>query len=309
MQQSPAVAEVCYPFCRKHGRYWPVKRREFITLLGGAAAWPLAARAQQRATPIVGYLSGISPEPEIVATFLRGLGEIGFTDGQNVTIEYRFAEGQYARLSALATDLVRRQVAAIVTGGGDPPIIAAKAATDTIPIVFNTATDPTKLGLVASLNRPASNITGVSTFSSQLGAKRLELLRQLVPSASTIAVLTNPTYPTTQSQVAELQEAATHLGLQAIVLAVSTEHEMAEAFARLTQERTGGLVVGVDAFLFSHRDRIAALAARHRIPSIYAWREFAAAGGLMSYGISRTEAYRQVGVYAGRILKGAKPAD
>jgi putative tryptophan/tyrosine transport system substrate-binding protein len=184
-----------------------------------------------------------------------------------------------------------------------------KAATETIPIVFNTATDPMKLGLVTSLNRPVGNVTGVSTFSSQLGAKRLELLQELVPQASVIAVLTNPIYPTTESQVKEVQEAAAHLGMQPVVLAVSTEPDMDAAFATLAQKRAGGLVVGVDAFLFSHRNQIAALAARYRMPAVYAWREFAAAGGLMSYGISRTDAYRQVGVYTGRILKGAKPAD
>jgi putative ABC transport system substrate-binding protein len=284
-----------------------MKRRDFITLLGGAAAaWPLAARAQQPTIPVVGYLSSVSPEPEIVAAFRRGLGESGFVEGQNVAIDYRWAEGRYDRLSAWATDLARRQVAVIVTGGGDPPIIAAKAATET---VFNTATDPMKLGLVTSLNRPVGNVTGVSTFSSQLGAKRLELLQELMPQASVIAVLTNPIYPTTESQVKEVQEAAAHLGMQPVVLAVSTEPDMDAAFATLAQKRAGGLVVGVDAFLFSHRDQIAALAARYRVPAVYAWREFAAAGGLMSYGISRTDAYRQVGVYTGRILKGAKPAD
>jgi putative tryptophan/tyrosine transport system substrate-binding protein len=284
-----------------------VNRRDFITLLGGAAAaWPLAARAQQPTIPVVGYLSSVSPEPEIVAAFRRGLGESGFVEGQNVAIDYRWAEGRYDRLSAWATDLARRQVAVIVTGGGDPPIIAAKAATET---VFNTATDPMKLGLVTSLNRPVGNVTGVSTFSSQLGAKRLELLQELMPQASVIAVLTNPIYPTTESQVKEVQEAAAHLGMQPVVLAVSTEPDMDAAFATLAQKRAGGLVVGVDAFLFSHRDQIAALAARYRMPAVYAWREFAAAGGLMSYGISRTDAYRQVGVYTGRILKGAKPAD
>jgi putative tryptophan/tyrosine transport system substrate-binding protein len=284
-----------------------VNRRDFITLLGGAAAaWPLAARAQQPTIPVVGYLSSVSPEPEIVAAFRRGLGESGFVEGQNVAIDYRWAEGRYDRLSAWATDLARRQVAVIVTGGGDPPIIAAKAATET---VFNTATDPMKLGLVTSLNRPVGNVTGVSTFSSQLGAKRLELLQELMPQASVIAVLTNPIYPTTESQVKEVQEAAAHLGMQPVVLAVSTEPDMDAAFATLAQKRAGGLVVGVDAFLFSHRDQIAALAARYRVPAVYAWREFAAAGGLMSYGISRTDAYRQVGVYTGRILKGAKPAD
>ncbi len=286
-----------------------MRRRHFIMVLGGAAAWPLATWAQQPAMPVVGYLSSVSPEPEIVAAFRRGLGESGFVEGQNVAIDYRWAEGRYDRLSAWATDLARRQVAVIVTGGGDPPIIAAKAATETIPIVFNTATDPMKLGLVTSLNRPVGNVTGVSTFSSQLGAKRLELLQELVPQASVIAVLTNPIYPTTESQVKEVQEAAAHLGMQPVVLAVSTEPDMDAAFATLAQKRAGGLVVGVDAFLFSHRNQIAALAARYRMPAVYAWREFAAAGGLMSYGISRTDAYRQVGVYTGRILKGAKPAD
>jgi putative tryptophan/tyrosine transport system substrate-binding protein len=283
-----------------------MRRRHFIMVLGGAAAWPLATWAQQPAMPVVGYLSSVSPEPEIVAAFRRGLGESGFVEGQNVAIDYRWAEGRYDRLSAWASDLARRQVAVIV---GDPPMIAAKAATETIPIVFNTATDPMKLGLVTSLNRPVGNVTGVSTFSSQLGAKRLELLQELVPQASVIAVLTNPIYPTTESQVKEVQEAAAHLGMQPVVLAVSTEPDMDAAFATLAQKRAGGLVVGVDAFLFSHRNQIAALAARYRMPAVYAWREFAAAGGLMSYGISRTDAYRQVGVYTGRILKGAKPAD
>jgi putative ABC transport system substrate-binding protein len=197
----------------------------------------------------------------------------------------------------------------IVTSGGDPPLIAARAVTETIPIVFNTATDPTKLGLVTSLNRPVGNVTGVSTFSSQLGAKRLELLRQLMPGAAATAVLTNPKYPTTDSQVKELQDAASRLGISAVVLAASSEHDLDEAFATLTQGQTGGLVVCVDAFLFSRRDRITALAARYRVPTISPWREFAAAGGLMTYGINRVEAYRQVGVYAGSVLKGARPAD
>jgi len=287
-----------------------VRRRQFITLLGGATTWPLAARAQQQGEmPVVGYLSSITPEPIIVTAFHRGLVESGFVDGQNVTVEFHWAEGRYDELPALAADLVRRRVSVIVTGGGDPPLIAARAATETIPIVFNTATDPTKLGLVTSLNRPVGNITGVSTFSSQLGAKRLELLRELMPRATATAVLTNPTYPTTESQVNELQDAATRLGMQAVVLSVVSEHDLDEKFATLTQERTGGLVVCVDAFLFSRRDQITALAARYRIPTISPWREFAAAGGLMTYGINRAEAYRQVGVYAGRILKGARPAD
>jgi ABC-type uncharacterized transport system substrate-binding protein len=288
-----------------------IGRREFITLLGGAAVMlPLPLHAQQqRGKLVVGYLSSVTPEPDILAAFHRGLGETGFVDGQNVTVEFHWVEGRYGELPALAADLVRRQVAVIVTSGGDPPLIAARAVTETIPIVFNTATDPTKLGLVTSLNRPVGNVTGVSTFSSQLGAKRLELLRQLMPGAAATAVLTNPKYPTTESQVKELQDAASRLGISAVVLAASSEHDLDEAFATLTQGQTGGLVVCVDAFLFSRRDQITALAARYRVPTISPWREFAAAGGLMTYGINRVEAYRQVGVYTGRVLKGAKPAD
>jgi putative tryptophan/tyrosine transport system substrate-binding protein len=286
-----------------------LRRRDFITLLGGAAAWPLAARAQPPPIPVIGFLNGASPkEYEVYVTaFLQGLKETGYIDGQNVTIEYRWAEGQYDRLPEMASDLVRRQVAVIAAN--TPATRAAKRATMTIPIVFLSGEDPVANGLVTSLNRPGGNVTGVTTMYGALAAKQLGLLRELVPAATSIAFLVNPGNPTAESNVKNAQEAARTLGQQIHVLNASTEAEIDTAFATLTHVRAGALVVGPDAFLIIRTDQIVALAARHAVPTLYPSRDFTAAGGLMSYGASLSDQYRQVGVYTGKILKGAKPAD
>ena len=289
-----------------------MKRREFITLLGGAAAvWSAAARAQQPTMPVIGYLSLASPGPfaHLVAAFSDGLKEIGYVGGQNVAIEYRWAEGQYERLPALSADLVRRQVTVIVATGGSVVGLAAKAATATIPIVISSGGDPVKLGLVASLSRPGGNVTGVHLFLSLLDPKKLGLLRELVPQASVIAVLLNPNAPDIQARLADVHEAAHTARQQIHVLHASTERELETAFTALNQVRAGALVVGADAFFNSRRDHVVRLAARHAIPAIYEGREYAVAGGFTSYGTSLADGYRQVGIYTGRILKGEKPAD
>jgi putative ABC transport system substrate-binding protein len=285
-------------------------RRELIAALGGAAAaWPLTVRAQQPAMPVIGFLRSTSPADSVhfVTAFRQGLTEAGFVEGQNVVIEYRWAEGQNERLPALVADLIRRKVAVIV--GAGVAMLAAKAATTTVPIVFASGGDPVLDRLVASLNRPGGNVTGVVFISSELGAKRLELLRQLVPKATTIAVLVNPHLPNTERERSEVQAAAQAIGQQLLILDVSSDPEIETAFATFVQRGAGALLVGSGPFLFSNSERVVALAARHAIPAIYALREPVVASGLMSYGTSQSDAYRQVGIYAGRILKGEKPAD
>jgi putative ABC transport system substrate-binding protein len=287
-----------------------MKRREFILALGGlTASWPLAARAQQPAMPVVGFLDIRSPDTMIedrLRAFRQGLGQVGYIEGQNVTIEYRWAENQVDRLPELAAELVRRQVAAFVTTGGPAALLAAKAATTTIPIVFVVAEDPVRLGFVASLARPGGNATGINIFTIELAAKRLELLRELVPGAARMAVLVTAASGTT---VRDVEAAARALGLQIQVFNVSAIREIDATFATLARERPDALFVAGDPFLSGRRVQLAQLAAFHRLPATYALRDYAEAGGLMSYGPSITDAWRQIGVYTGRILKGAKPAD
>src|SRR5262249_11229504 len=289
-----------------------MRRRDFITLLGSAAvAWPLAARAQQPAMPVVGYLhSGSSaPYAHLVAAFRQSLNEAGYIEGQNVAIEYRWAEGRYDRLPALAADLVSRHVALIVAQGGDPPVLAAKSATTTIPVVFTISSDPVKLGIVGSLNRPSGNITGLWGYTSLLGTKRLELMRQLLPGNASIAVLVNPDNPNADIDVMELQNAARTLGQSISFVRARTETEIDAIFATFGERRSAALLVNTDPFFLARRDQFVSLAALNAVPAIYAQREFVAAGGLISYGASLADGYRQVGIYAGRILRGAKPAD
>jgi putative tryptophan/tyrosine transport system substrate-binding protein len=287
-----------------------MKRREFITLLGGAAAWPLAARAQQTAMPVMGVLStrALGADPHLLSALRQGLKETGFLVGQNLRIEYRFAANQYDRLPTLAADLVGRRVALIVSMG-TPAAPAAKAATATIPVVFGIGDDPVELGLVASLARPGGNLTGITTLSAELGAKRLELLHELVPKTTLACVLVNPTNVNAEAVLKDLQAAARAIGLQVHLLQASTEHEIEAAFATLLELRAGGLMVGTDPFFNSRSEQLARLALRHAVPTVFQFREFAAAGGLISYGGSLTEVYRLAGIYAGRILKGEKPAD
>ena len=289
-----------------------MRRRKFITLLGGAAAaWPLAARAQQPAVPLVGWLNSETPSgyAPMVAAFRQGLSEAGFVEGRNVTIEYRWAQGHNDRLPALAAELVRRPVA-VLAAAGTPSALAAKAATTTIPIVFSTAADPVGEGLVVSLNRPGGNTTGVTNLGAELVQKEMEMLHQMVPTATVIAALVNPTNPAlAEPATKDVQAAARTLGLQAHVIQASSERDIDIAFATLVRLRADALLVCPDAFLLSRRDQIAALALRHAKPAIYFQREFAAAGGLMSYGPSVPDGYRQIGLYAGRILKGERPGD
>jgi putative ABC transport system substrate-binding protein len=289
-----------------------MERREFIILLGGAAtAWPLAARAQQPTMPVIGFLSGVSPQSyvHVVAAFRQGLKEAGYVEGQSIVIEYRWAQNEIDRLPELAADLVSRQVAVIATTG-TPSAFAARAATTTIPIVFEVGFDPVTVGLVASLSRPGGNLTGVTNLGVEVEAKQLELLHELVPTATTIALLVNPTNRTLADVLSrDMQPAADKLGLKLQVLNASTDRDFDTVFTTLARQRAGALVIGADIFFIGRSQQLAALAVRYAIPASFYFREFVVAGGLMSYGGSFTEAHRQVGVYVGRILKGDKPAD
>ena len=289
-----------------------MKRRHFITLLGGAATWPLTARAQQQPMPVVGFLNSASLDtfPRQLVAFRQGLKEAGYVEGENLAIEYRWAEGQFDRLPALAGELVRRRVAVIAATGGTPSALAAKAATTTIPIVFSVGDDPAKLGLVASLARPGGNATGTNFFVYELGAKRLALLRELVPAAARVAVLANPANAAlTETMLTDVEAAARDISLQMQIVNPSTSREIDAAFAGLARERIDVVFVLPDSFFFSRRVQLAQLAARHAVPATYPVRDFAEVGGLMSYGTNTAEAWRQAGVYTGRILKGGNPAD
>jgi putative ABC transport system substrate-binding protein len=289
-----------------------MRRREFLGVIGcGLAAWPIAARAQHPAVPVIGYLSSRSPADTaaLVAAFRKGLGEAGFVEGQNVAIEYRWAEGQYDRLPALAADLVGHGVAVVVTTGGEPSALAAKAATSTIPIVFTAGGDPVKIGLVESLNRPGGNATGISVLTTAPESKRLGLLHELVPGARTVGVLIDPYYQEAEAQAQELREAADTLGQPIHIAYAKSDAELELAFETLVREGADALLVGADPFFDTRRDRIIAFAARRRLPAVYQFREYVVGGGLMSYGVDLPAGYRQVGNYAGQILKGAKPAD
>jgi putative ABC transport system substrate-binding protein len=289
-----------------------VKRREFITLLGGAAVtWPLAARAQQPAKPVVGFLSirGPGDEPHLLTAFHQGLKEVGYVDGQNVTMEYRWAEGQSARLPAMAADLVHHEVT-VITASPTLAALAARTATATIPIVFESGADPVKIGLVASLNRPGGNVTGVTQLNSEILPKRLELLHELIPTATVMALLVNPADPIiAEANSSVVLSAARRLGLELHVLNASSERDFDAVFANLRRLRAGGLVIGGGALFNARIEQLAALTARHAVPAIFETREFVTVGGLISYGSSIADAYRLVGVYTGRILKGEKPAD
>jgi putative tryptophan/tyrosine transport system substrate-binding protein len=288
-----------------------VNRRELMLALGALMTVPRALRAQQKAMPVIGYLGLTSPAVNApgLAGFRQGLSETGYVEGQNLAIEYRWAEGHYDRLSALAADLVDHKITVIIAGGGGPGALAAKSATSTIPIVFVYGGDPVELGLIASLARPGGNLTGVSIQLSELVPKRLELISELVPRAAVIGLLVNPNNTSTERMVRDAQEAAPVKGVQLVILKAGTENEIESAFASLVQLNVGALVVGADAFFNSRREQFVALALRHTVPAIYEWREFAAAGGLISYGPSLTAINRLAGIYAGKILKGGKPAD
>jgi putative ABC transport system substrate-binding protein len=289
-----------------------VKRREFITLLGGAAvAWPLAARAQQAAIPVVGFLSSRSPDDttHLLTGFRQGLADAGFIEHQNMAIEYRWAVGQYDDLPALAAELTRLPVAVLVSTGGEPAALAAKAATSTIPIVFGTGTDPVKAGLVASYNRPGGNATGINFQTADMEAKRLGLLHELMPQAKDIAFLYNLKFAAAEGQLQDVREAARTLGLQISTLHASTDEEINAAFRTMVRQQTAALVLAADPFFDTRRSQLVVLAAYNSLPAIYQFREYATAGGLMSYGIDAIDAYRQIGIYTARILKGARPID
>jgi putative ABC transport system substrate-binding protein len=304
---SPGQAVAACP--RRRGDR--IKRRSFITLLGGAAAgWPLAARAQQSAMPVIGFMSTRSPEDSayLLAAFRRGLAEGGFVEGQNVAIEFRWARGEYDRLPEMAADLVSRRVNVLTAVGGDPSARAAKRATSTIPIVFGMGSDPVSEGLVESFNRPGGNVTGIETLTSEMEPKRLGLLRELVPGVSLVGVLLNPNFPPSAYLLREIEEAARTIGQRTVVAKASTAEGLDAAFTVLVRERADALLVAADPYFDTRRDEIVGFAERQRLPTIYQFREYALAGGLLSYGISLTEAYRQYGVYTANILKGAKPA-
>jgi putative tryptophan/tyrosine transport system substrate-binding protein len=288
-----------------------MRRRNFVGLLGSAVAWPLLARAQQPAMPVIGFLSArtAASGASMAAAFRHGLSKSGYVEGQNMRIEYRWAEGHYDRLGALADDLVRRRVSVIVALSGTPAALAAKAATTTIPIVFGNGGDPLTSGLVASLGRPKGNITGVTFYTVQLAGKRLELLRELVPTATVIGFLVNPNNPAEEPEAKDVEAAARALGVRLQVLNTTSERDIDAAFATLLERRAGALVVGSDPLFFRFSDKLIELAARHAMPAIYIVREFPEAGGLMSYGSRQNDAYRQAGIYVGKILQGAKPAD
>jgi ABC-type uncharacterized transport system substrate-binding protein len=287
-----------------------MKRRRFMALLGAAATWPLTARAQQSGMPVIGVLNSGSRETSVsnLTAFRKGLNEAGFVEGQNVAIEYRWAQGQYDQLSEMATDLVQRRVA-VIAASGTAPTRAAQGATNTIPIVFMGGGDPIGAGLVASLNRPAENVTGVTLFNAVLGPKRLELLYELLPRTTRVAMLVNRGNPITEASIADVRSAARALGVQVQVVDASSDRDIDAAFAMLAKSRVGPVLIGADAFFVSRSERPGARALRHAVPAIFSYREFAASGGLISYSASRADAYRQAGLYVGRILKGESPAD
>jgi putative ABC transport system substrate-binding protein len=289
-----------------------IERRKFLAALGGAAAaWPLAARAQQAAMPVIGFMSARSPEDSVhlLEAFRRGLKEGGFVEGENVAVQFRWARGDYSRLPALAADLVGRQVAVIVAAGGDPSGLAAKSATATIPIVFGIGGDPVKAGLVSSFSRPGGNVTGVTLLTSLMEPKRLGVLRDLVPGVALIGVLINPDFPPAALQLQQVEEAARAIGQRIVIAKASNDDALEAAFRSLVQEGAGALLVASDPYFDTRRERIVGFAQQRRLPAIYQFREYAVAGGLLSYGVSITDAYRQYGVYTASILKGAKPAD
>jgi putative tryptophan/tyrosine transport system substrate-binding protein len=288
-----------------------MRRRDFIALVGGVAAWPHAGRSQQSAMPVIGYLGAQSPAvfASRVRAFRQGLAELGFVEGRNVAIEFRWAEGQHNRLAALAAELVNLQVTVIVAPGGAPAALAARSATTTIPIVFEMGADPVAMGLVDSLSRPGGNLTGVSSLSVEVTPKRLEFLHQVLPAAGVFAVLVNPTSPTVESQLRNLQSAAGAVGLKLHVLHASAARDLDTVFATLSQLRASGLVIASDTFLGTHGEQLAALAVRHAVPAVHQSRDFTIAGGLMSYGGSFVESHRQAGIFTGRMIMGAKPAD
>jgi putative tryptophan/tyrosine transport system substrate-binding protein len=284
-------------------------RREFITLLGAAAAWPLVARAQQK--PTIGFLNSGSANayPDRIIAFHQGLRQLGYVEGENVAVDYRWALGEYERLPALAAELVERRVSVLIATGGEPAALAAKSATSTIPIVFAIGGDPIKLGLVASYNRPGGNATGANILAAEMDGKRLGLLHELIPNAARVGLLLNPNFPAYPTQLNELQRAATIIGLQVEVLRADTDSEIDAAFEIASQKRVGALILAASPFFDTRRDKLVALATGHALPTVYHFREFAVAGGLMSYGVSIPHIYRQVGVYAGRILSGENPAN